>query len=267
MKLLVPIILPLLGLILGLSPLSASGRAEGAIQKTWDYADVKTVVVDADRQDIVVKEGGLQVTGRVLGDTGDEVRAVRNGDTVTLTVRGNRGWFSWRHRSTRVELSVPAGTQLDLTTASGAILVQVATGSLRARSASGDIEAARGGMVADVDSTSGTVRLKGFSGPIKASTLSGDLLLESLSGDLQASTLSGDLEGRNLHPADHSRFTAVSGGVDLELQGGSDAYSLQAESVSGGIEVGDSRGQNQLDNGKTGSAVVVKTVSGDIRVR
>ena len=99
MKRLVPIILPLLGAILALSPVFASGRAEGAIQKTWDYADVKTVVVDADRQDVLVKEGGPKVVGRMLGDTGDEVRVVRTGDTVTLTVRGYRGWFFWRHRS------------------------------------------------------------------------------------------------------------------------------------------------------------------------
>jgi len=267
MKRLVPIILPLLGAILALSPVFASGRAEGAIQKTWDYADVKTVVVDADRQDVLVKEGGPKVVGRMLGDTGDEVRVVRTGDTVTLTVRGYRGWFFWRHRSARVELSVPPGTDLDMTTASGAVIVQVVPGSLKVRSASGDIEAPRGGASADVDSTSGTVRLKGFSGPVKASTLSGDLLLETLSGDIQASTLSGNLEGRDLHPADRSRFTTVSGDVNLRLQGGSDSYSLQTESVSGSIAVGDHRGQDQLTNGKDGPLVMVKTVNGDIRVQ
>lgn len=267
MKPLVPALLPLLGLLLSLTPLSASGRAEGAIQKTWDYADVKTVVVDADRQDIVVKEAGPRMTGRMLGDTGDDVKVVRQGDTVTVTVRGDRGWFSWGRRAGRVELSVPPGVELDLTTASGAVLVEASTTSLRARSASGDIEAPRGGAAADVDSTSGTVRLRGFGGPVRASTMSGDLLLEDLQGDLQASTLSGSLRGRALTPAARSRFTAVSGEVDLRLRGGSGAYVLQAESVSGGIEVGDQRAQNQLNAGQNGPVVVVKTVTGDIRVQ
>jgi DUF4097 and DUF4098 domain-containing protein YvlB len=142
----------------------------------------------------------------------------------------------------------------------------VSTASLRARSASGDIEAPRGGQVADVDSTSGTVRLKGFAGPVRATTLSGNLLLEDLVGNLQAATLSGNLEGRGLAPADRSRFTTVSGDADLGLVGGSQAYAVQTESVTGSLELGDLRGENKLAAGN-GPVVVVKSMSGDIRIR
>lgn len=255
-----------LGVLVLQAPLSASGRSEGAIQKTWEYATVTTVIVDADRQDLVVNEGGPTVAGRLVGDTGDDVKATVEGSTLTLTVRGNGGWFSWRRRASRVELTVPAGTTLDLTTASGAILVQAVTASLRARSGSGDIEAPRGGKAADVDSTSGTVRLRGFSGPVVASALSGDLRLEALGGRIQAATLSGRLDGRGLRPEPGSRFTTVSGSASLELDGGAAAYAVSAASVSGRILVGDQSADNTLAVG-SGPSVVVKSVSGDIRVR
>jgi hypothetical protein len=244
-------------LVLVLSPLAASGRSEGAIQKSWDYPDIHTVIVDADQQDVVVSQAeGTRVSGRLVGESGDEVKVVRSGATLTVTVRSERSWFAWRHRSSRIELSVPAGLSLDLTTASGALLVQASTAVLVARSASGDIEAPRGGESVNVDSTSGTLRLRGFRGSLVASSLSGDLLLEDSSGLLKASTLSGSLRGRNLHPGEGSRFTTVSGVLDLDLAGGAAAYSVRSESVSGRIEV--TPGQ--------GPGLFVQSVSGDIRV-
>lgn len=258
----------ILGVALTLTPLMALGRSEGSIKKTWDYPEnVQTLIIDADRQDVIVKAGGPRLTGRLVGDTGDVVKTSRSGDTVTITVRTDRSWFSWRPKSSRIEVSVPEGLTVDVTTASGAVLVQVPTQSLRVRSASGDIEAARGGVEADVDSASGTVRLKGFSGPIKASTLSGDLLLENIAGSIQAATLSGDLEGSGLAPDDQSRFTTVSGDAVLKLKGGAKAYQIRSETVSGDITIGDQTSENELRAGTEGPSFVVKSVSGDILVK
>jgi hypothetical protein len=248
------------------APLSASGRAEGSIRKTWDYPPgVTTVVVDADEQDIVVKAGGPRVTGRSIGDIGDDVKTSVVDGTLTITVRADRGWFAWKHRASRVELTVPDGLNLDLTTASGAVLVRVATQSLRVRSASGDIEAPRGGQGADVDTTSGTVRLNGFHGPVKATALSGNILLESIEGLVQASTLSGDIEAKDLSPADQSRFTAVSGDVRLKLTRGVGTYAIDAETSSGRLRIGDVEAETSL---KTGTwALTIRTVSGDVLVQ
>lgn len=260
-------VLLLLGTALSLTPAGALGRSEGAIQKTWDYPeDIRALVIDCDRQDVVLKAGGPRLTGRLVGDTGDVVKASRSGDTVTIQVKTDRSWFSWRKKTARIELTVPPGLELDLTTASGAILVQVSAARLTARSASGDIEAPRGGGSADVDSASGTVRLAGFSGPVKASALSGDLHLEDLSGDIQASSMSGDLNGRNLQPSDRSRFSSVSGDVDLQLQGGASAYEARLESVSGDLNLGDQEAERELRGGN-GPVIVVKSVNGDVRVR
>lgn len=246
----------------------ASGRSEGSIRKTWDYAaGIRTVVVDADEQDIVVKAGGARVTGRVIGDAGDEVRVTREGDNLTVTVRSGKAWFEWRHKTSRVELTVPADLNLDLTTASGAILVRTPSADLKARSASGDIEAPRGGAAADVDSASGTVRLAGFSGPVKASTLSGDLLLEDLQGVILANTLSGDLAGTNLTPEDRSRFSTVSGDIRIRLTPGLEGYTVEGESVSGAIELGEARGDDKLISGTGPRSLIVKTVSGDVWLR
>lgn len=253
---------------LGASPLAASGRPEGAIQKSWDFPPgVTSLMVEADAQDIFIKAGGPRLTGRLIGDHGDSVRVVRNGDRVEVTVRADRSWLSWGRPSGRVELSVPEGLDLDLGSASGAIVVEVATGSLRARSASGDIEAAQGGRSADVDTAAGTVRLQGFLGPVKAGSLSGDVLLENIEGLIQATTMSGDIEGKNLVPDHRSRFTAVSGDVELGLAQGLEDYRIEAESVSGSIEIGTTEGEGSLTTGGGSRSLVVRSVSGDVQVR
>jgi len=245
----------------------AMGRTEGAIQKSWDYPEgIRTLVVEADRQDVVLKAGGPRLTGRLVGDSADVVKTVRGGDSLTITVKTDKSWFTWQKKSSRIEISLPPGLDLDVTTASGAVLVQVETQSLRVRSASGDIEAPRGGGSVDVDSTSGTVRLKGFTGPVKASAISGELLLEDLSGEIRATTMSGDLKGTGLAPTNKSRFTTVSGKVGLTLVGGPEGYAVQAETASGDIKIGTASADHALSMG-TGPRLEVKSVSGDIRVQ
>lgn len=254
--------------VLFASPAGASGRPEGSIQKSWDYPPgIQTLVVESDAQDILIRAGGPRLTGRLIGDHGDSVRLVRTGDRLEITVQAQRGWLAWGRPSGRLELSVPEGLDLDLSSASGAIVVQAAVGNLRARSASGDIEAAQGGRSADVDSASGTVRLQGFHGAVKAGSLSGDVLLENVEGPIQATTMSGDVNGRNLLPDHSSRFTAVSGDVLLSLSQGLEDYRIDAETVSGSINVGNSHADGSLKVGSGTRTLVVRSVSGDVDVR
>lgn len=250
-----------------IAPLSASGRPEGAIQKSWDYPpEFTSLVVEADAQDILIKSGP-RLTGRLIGDHGDSVRVVRVGDRLEVTARTDRTWLAWGRPSGRLELSVPEGLDLDISSASGAIVVQVAVDSLRARSASGDIEAAQGGRSADVDTASGTVRLHGFQGPVRAGSLSGNVILESITGLVQATTMSGNIEGTNLAPEHRSRLTVVSGGVDIQLAQGLGDYRVEAESVSGTLEVGTTEAQGSLTVGTGSRSLVVRSVSGDVRIR
>lgn len=253
--------------ILALSPAVGLGRSEGSIQKTWDYPEgIQNLVIETDRHDVVLRAGGPRLTGRLVGDNNDVLKLTRSGDTLTITARTDRSWLSWRPKSASLEVSLPPGLNLNVTTASGGVLVQVATKGLFVRTASGDIEALRGGTSADLDTASGELNAKGFTGPVKASTLSGDLTLEDLEGDIQAAALSGDLKATNVAPTDKSRFTVVSGSVSLRLRGGAASYAVRAETVSGDIEVGGVSAENELSAG-SGPSVIVKSVSGDVRVR
>jgi DUF4097 and DUF4098 domain-containing protein YvlB len=255
-------------LVLLTAPLGASGRFEGSIQTTWDQpAGVTKLIVDADRQDVVVKAGGTRVTGRLIGDSGDNAKVTRDGSTLTIVARTDRSWLSWGNRTARVELLIPPGIALDVTSVSGAILVQVPTTVLRARSESGDIEAPLGTGSADADSTSGTIRLKGFGDTVRASTVSGDLALESVTGTVVASTLSGDLKGADLVLGTGSRFTTDSGDVRLSLRDGLGKYSVRAATVSGTIQAGETSSDRSLALGQGGASVTIQAVSGDIQVR
>lgn len=245
---------------------SALGRQEGAIRKSWEFPEgVSTLVVETDRQDVVFRAGGPRVTGRLIGDSDDVVRASQEGSTVRIHVHTDRNLLSWRLKSARLELSIPPNMAVEVTTASGGIQVLVPTSSVFLRSASGNIEAEEG-QAADVDSASGDLRLSGFQGPIKASTLSGDLQLDNSSGLIRANTLSGDLEGDNLSPEAKSRFTTVSGTVKLGLTPGPKAFRIRAETVSGDLEVAGQSAQRTLETGE-GPSLSIQTVSGDVRVK
>jgi len=246
-------------LILALTPSGASGRSEGAIRRTFEFpAGITHLIVEADRQDLVVTSGGPGVAGRLIGGDEDSAQATQTGATLTIQVRADRWLFPSVRRQARLELTVPPGLELTLTTASGAVVVQVPTALLKVRTASGDIEAPGGGQAADLSTASGTLRLKGFGGPVRAEALSGNLLLEACQGLILASSLSGNLMGKALVPGTGSRFSSASGNVQLDLAGGSQAYTVNAQTASGVVDLG--------AKGASGPVITVRSLSGNIQV-
>jgi hypothetical protein len=157
----------------------------------------------------------------------------------------------------RLELHVPAGSEIRASGVSASITSRGVGGAQRLHTVSGDIEADLGSGNDDVKSVSGSIRLHGSGqdGTLLVSTVSGDLSVRNLAGDLQARTVNGRLSA-GVSPARSVRLNTTSGDIDLHARlarGGR----VETETVSGNqkIDVTD----------PAGYSYEVKTFSGGIQ--
>ena len=143
-----------------------------------------------------------------------------------ITIRASR-----RGRSARVVAEVPTGTDVNIKGASVDVSSQGALGTLRVRSVSGDVRA--DDLVrAEVSIASGDTRLDLVRNDATVKATSGDVFVRAVGGRLIATLASGD---------------------------------IQADDVAGDAEVETASGDVTIRR-CTGSAVTVRTVSGDIRL-
>src|SRR5690606_13599982 len=136
-----------------------------------------------------------------------------------------------RRGSARIVADVPTGTDVRVKSASADITARAALGALQVRSASGDIRA-DDVVRADVSVATGDIAIDLARSDAELRATSGDVVVGTVGGRLSATLLSGDL-----------RTSTVSGDADVEA-------------ASGDVTI------SRFD----GSAITVRTMSGDIRV-
>ena len=143
-----------------------------------------------------------------------------------ITIRAGR-----RSRSARIAVDAPVGTDVTIKGASVDVAARGALGALRLRTASGDVSA--DDLVrADITLASGDARLDMVRHDAAITTTSGDITVGSVGGRLSVSLASGD---------------------------------LRAETVTGDVEVETASGDVTIQR-CNGSAVAVRSVSGDVRL-
>ena len=124
----------------------------------------------------------------------------------------------------------------------------------------------------------GNVKLAGVHAGVEVSAQNGNVKLEDVGGAVAAKTMHGNTkvvlpaEGRD---ADQS-FNTLNGNIEVELKGAVNA-DLKAESTTGAIEVDDALGLSVTKQivgqrvagrlGQGGPAIVVKTLSGNIKIK
>lgn len=215
----------------------------------------------------VVISGWDKPTVSVAADLPGDSRRVKvtsgHGRTsvcVTYNSRGcdsygssGHGWFGGES-SVRLEIYVPRGSEVDVSTVSANITSQGVAGAQQLRSVSGEIHADLGAGDNEVQSVSGEVRLRGngHDGRLRVTSVSGDVTVTNVAGELEARTVDGRLEA-GLSTARMARLNTTSGEINLKArldQGGT----VESQTVSGSQKI-------QVDGGYT---YEVKTFSGDI---
>jgi DUF4097 and DUF4098 domain-containing protein YvlB len=205
------------------------------------------------------------------------------GHLLTVELRKRDKVFGWRGNNLRVELTVPAGTELTCETGSADLEATGSLGSLAFRSGSGDCGFDQIEMDAVVKTASGDLSGESVGGSLTFATASGNARVRDVAGDVAGNSVSGDVSLGSLGGS--VRVHGVSGGIDIASMGSGDA---SLRSVSGDIDVGVPRGTsvyldvssmsgdttNELDmtasvadEGFAYLELRAATVSGDIRIR
>ena len=195
----------------------------------------------------------------------------QSGDNVQIGDRSHNDFY--RNINIDYEITLPAGSHLDLQTGSGDIEIQAAGDGIHAHSGSGSIRAreVRGSL--ELQTGSGDVELQDAGlGNVQAQSGSGSLRLRNLQGSLDARTGSGDIEVSG-HITGNSRAVTGSGSIRLDV--GNTGLNLQAHTGSGSIRT-NAPNQNSGEESRQrfsgpinggGPTLDLTTGSGDIEVR
>ncbi len=159
-----------------------------------------------------------------------------------------------RMGESRIEVSVPIGTEVRASSVSGDVTVRGSAGRVAATTVSGEVEVRDASDEVELRAVSGDLRGEKLRGRIRASTVSGDLRLDDVVGDLRGKSVSGSLTTRGA--LDGLEFESVSG--DVEFRGdfrGTGTFS--ANTHSGDLRL--TLPENLAAN------LELKTFSGDMR--
>jgi hypothetical protein len=246
-------------------PLAPGGRVEILLTAN----ELRLQGTDAD-QVVVRTRGGRAIDDAVTIEAAPDLVRVRDGAGDALRIGPLS--ISSRHPED-LDIDVPR------------------TAQVKVRTLSGDVEATRIGGESRWATASGELHLRVDAGPVSIETLSGDVTLDSsvpttvnvssVSGDVRlraprldalgVSTTSGDVrvEAALGRDATHT-FTSVSGDIDLAT---ASAVRVDAQSVAGDLRASvphraeGGRGRRSIVVGDGSVQVVIRTMSGDVRVR
>lgn len=207
-------------------------------------------------------QSAVSVIADLPGDT-QRVRVLSGHGRTTVCVAYNGsdscnspGFFHDRS-SVHLEVHVPRGSELDVSSVSADITSSGVAGSQRLHTVSGDIEAELGSGDDDINSVSGDIKLHGTGqdGALHVASVSGDVIVTNAAGELDARTVNGRLSA-GLSSARLVRLNTTSGDTDFSGRLSSGG-SIETETVSG---------DQKIDVSASGGySFEVSTFSGDIK--
>jgi hypothetical protein len=260
-----------------LPPLPPMGHPMGAAkaQEIMVKGPV-TLRVDGVAIDIEAVVGSPKQVRAQLWDGSGGLRLVERGDRVDVVFESTGGW---PHIPGGIDghlhVELPPGSHVELSTASGDIIVRDVGGNVRVRSASGDLRVNHAASV-EAMLVSGSAELRDISGDVRLRTVSGDAEVRQNGNAnvLEFGTTSGDLMwsgGCNANCRISARTT--SGDVSLALPSSS-SWELRYVTHSGDLNDGfKSQVIDQRDNGsvharygKGDGCIEIQTFSGDLHL-
>lgn len=176
----------------------------------------------------------VEVTG-TLGERVERLEFTAGGGRTVIRAVLRKGMSPSGSGDAVLDIRVPAGSKLDVSTVSADLVVRGVRGEQRLGTVSGDVEADLG-REASARTISGDLRLGSSSGTtrLEVNSISGTIRVEGqVGGRVEASTVSGDASFL-LGSVTEAEFETVSGDLTATLALAGDGR-LQAESVSGDV--------------------------------
>jgi len=282
-------------------------------EEEFDAENVSSVTIRGAFCDVFVQEGdkvhfeGI-IEGR--GEKGDyEILSDLDGESLRIEVKRNRRGRAWNWNTnmrSKLELTLPANTDLTIDNSSGDIKIYgISANNVRIDVTSGDLEMEKITADLDIESTSGDVEIKDLKGRVISSSTSGDQDLRGIIGDVALDASSGDIEivgfegkveiqttsgeiyakrgrgamsfrstsgnidGYGLEITDDFYVRASSGDIEIELNTPLSKLNWDLETASGDLDVGSRSAEKDLYIKEGNDLLWVKgeTTSGDIDFR
>ena len=266
--------------------------AEKAVQAATSSGDLCIPNITAQDVSLECSSGDVQV-GKVSTEhgssTGDIVIKTTSGEiktdqlTGTVNIETSSGDITVGQVTGDAHIKTNSGSiqsesllgNVQVAASSGDISVQRIDGDVTAESSSGDIKIYEGSGRRMVSTTSGEIVLSQVAAAWEAESSSGDVTIKAQEGSGSIHTTSGDI---------HLDLDKLTGNLTLESSSGSaairisqdNAFAFKADTSNGDI---DTFFDDKLDFSKkgnsakgvygtkdTGSQIVVRTTSGDVRV-
>ncbi|GAB4244557.1 MAG: hypothetical protein Tsb0034_22800 [Ekhidna sp.] len=191
--------------------------------------NVNEVRIEGSFVDVYVKKGdAVRFEGIITGsgDEGDyrfDTDIVGSSLVIKVVKERDFNWGNYRIRESRIDVTITDGVKLDIENSSGD--VQVA--NLRASEA-------------EIETTSGDVKLRSIVSNLQLETTSGDIDIDGLTGDSEIESTSGDQDLYNLKGDINTR--ASSGDITI----GSFNGRLDVETTSGDVEIRGGKGRLRI---------------------
>jgi hypothetical protein len=203
-------------------PFSSSGPILSGgerIEQSLEVGEAPRLEIDNFAGSVTVRageRGEMRLIAVKQGPPGTNLDRVQ----VEISERANgllirtRKPSSLSNASVQLEVTVPAGTQLDLHTGAGNTEVRGLRSDVKVDTGAGDVTIADMTGDLDADTGSGSMTINGVSGRIQADTGSGSVHINSVAGDLDAHTGSGSMEVREA--SGPARLDSGSGSLTYE---------------------------------------------------
>lgn len=188
---------------------AVSNISGNIIAVSWSQDQVKIEALKTSTADSMekAKENAAKV----------KIEVTQEGDVVKIETKYPKGEKPGREESLNVsvdyKLWIPEKAALKAHSISGSVTAESIGGKADLKAISGSVRITKAGGGASCES---------ISGEVVASDVTGDAFLKSISGSVKATTVKGSVEAET-----------VSGGV--ELSGVSEASSVRAKALSGGV--------------------------------
>jgi len=225
---------------------------ENNIEKV--FKNIERLDIELVSGDCVIKDGpGKKITVNLVYDYIDdcfEPEFNESSDRLRLKERfrgygGCNGFSEWT-------ITVPKGTRIEFSSASGELSISGCEGEFTLESASGRIEIEKSGgefeidnasgRIAisssngefEIDNASGRIRIRDVSGQFEIDNASGDIEIEDARGRFNVDNASGDIDADKVLIEDESTFDAASGDIVIRTAK-SPEYDITLESASGDV--------------------------------
>jgi hypothetical protein len=193
----------------------------GRIEQTFDLGDAPSLEIDNFAGSVTVR-AGTDGTIRVVATKQARLRSSLERIEIDMDERGDGLEIRTRKppglstASVKLEITAPAGTRLDVYTASGSMSVQGLSGDVKLEAASGSVDVRDLSGDVEVDTASGSVEIVDVTGRIDAHASSGSIDARGAMGQVQLATGSGSIEYQGT-PQGDCRFVTGSGRITLML--------------------------------------------------